>query len=510
MRRTFTPSGLVIALLGFVLTRYTITFAHAEASTAFVVGGIVPLVLGLSLSVCGVALAIGSFETWYVRTIAQWTVLGAGVIGLLIVATVYGGPSSFAEDVRTIGLFSNVLIGGSVGGALTGVYAAQNKAAQRKLLNRQNRLVILNRLLHDRVMNAVTVIKGSAPLLRDGADTGLESVDAILEKAESIEAVMGSVHDLTEPGAGAERQPVDVPEAVETALQQARERHPDATFVAQSLPSDLSAYANHRLADVVGQLLKNGAEHAGVEAPRVAVALDTTPDTATISVSDEGPGLPDKNREALENGTTISERGDPTAGLGLYLVRLFVHTFRGSVHTEVTDAGTTVSIALERVSESAEGESAAPADSSLVGVAPARLGATALSGLIAGVVMGAYMHVTTGVVPVIGALYGTKSLLVGVLTHEFHSLVFALIYAGLLTLLPRWWRTTWIGTAGVGAAWGAVLWLVAGGLVMPIWLNLVGIATPVPNLNPNSLLAHLLWGTVLAVGVQVSRRWFVS
>ncbi|WP_263784358.1 ATP-binding protein [Salinibacter grassmerensis] len=509
MRRTFTPSGLVIALLGFFLTRYTITFAHAEAPTAFVVGGIVPLVLGLSLSVCGVALAIGSFETWYVRTIARWTVLGAGVIGLLIVATVYGGASSFAEDVRTVGIFSNVLIGGSVGGALTGLYAAQNQAAQRKLLNRQNRLVILNRLLHDRVMNAVTVIKGSAPLLRDDADSGLESVDAILEKAESIEAVMGSVHDLTEPGAEAEPQPVNVPEAVETALQRARERHPDATFVAQSLPSDVSAYANHRLADVVGQLLKNGAEHANLDAPRVAVSLDTTPDTVTISVSDEGPGLPDKNREALEHGTTISKDGDPTAGLGLYLVRLFVYAFQGSLHTEVTDEGTTVSVALERVPESPEDESSVPADSSLVGVTPAQLGATALSGLVAGGAMGAYMHFTTGVVPVIGALYGTQNLLVGVLTHEFHSLVFALIYAGLLTLLPRWWRTDWVGMVGVGTAWGAVLWLGASGFVMPIWLNLVGISTPIPNLSPNSLLAHLLWGSMLAVGAHVSRRRLV-
>ncbi len=58
----------------------------------------------------------------------------------------------------------------------------------------------------------------------------------------------------------------------------------------------------------------------------------------------------------------------------------------------------------------------------------------------------------------------------------------------------------------MGAAWGAVLWLVASGLVMPIWLNIVGIATPVPNLSPNSLLAHLLWGTVLAIGTHVVQR----
>lgn len=42
---------------------------------------------------------------------------------------------------------------------------------------------------------------------------------------------------------------------------------------------------------------------------------------------------------------------------------------------------------------------------------------------------------------------------------------------------------------------------------MPLWLNLVGIATPIPNLSPNSLLAHLLWGVVLGAGYHVSQQW---
>ena len=504
MRPKFNPSGLVIAFLGFFLTRYTVTFALVDAPVAFVIGGVVPLVLGLSLSVFGVALTVGAFEREYVRTIVLWTVLGGGAIGLLILATIYGSGHSLFEEVQAIGVFSNVLIGGSVGGALTGLYAARNKAFQNELLNRQNRLVVLNRLLHDKVMNAITVIKGSAPMLRDDPDADMNSVEAILEKVQSIEAVMRSVGDLAEPGQEAERQPVEVAGAVETALQQERERHPDATFVAERLPADVSVYANHRLVDVVCQLLANGAEHAGADAPRVTVAVETEPDTVTISVSDEGPGLPDRNREALERGTTISEQGDPTPGLGLYLVRLFVRVFRGSIQTEVTDEGTTVSISLERVTEAATAESSAPADASGVGVAPAQLGATALAALGAGVVMGAYTQFTTGLMPVIGALYGTESLFIGGLTHEFHSLVFGLIYAGILTVLPRWWQTDWKGLIAVGAAWGTTLWFFASGLVMPFWLNLVGIPAPIPNLSPHSLLAHLLWGGVLGVGYCMS------
>ncbi|PSQ77176.1 MAG: hypothetical protein BRD33_02465 [Bacteroidetes bacterium QH_6_63_17] len=58
MRRRFTPSGLVVALLGFVLTRSTVTFALSDTTLAFVVGNLTPLVLGLSLSAFGVALAV--------------------------------------------------------------------------------------------------------------------------------------------------------------------------------------------------------------------------------------------------------------------------------------------------------------------------------------------------------------------------------------------------------------------------------------------------------------------
>lgn len=507
MRRRFNPSGLITALLGFFLTRYTVTFALTDAPVTFVVGGILPLILGLSLSVFGVALAVGSFERWYVRTIVLWTLLGATAIGLLILATVYGGGKSLFEEIRTVGIFSNVLIGGSVGGALTGLYAAQNKSVQRELLNRQNRLVVLNRLLHDEVMNAVTVIKGTAPLLKEEADSGLNSVEAILEKTESIEEAMSSVRDLAEPGPESERRPVEVARAIEDALQRARERHPEAEFVAQEIPSEVSVYTNHRIVDVLYHLLVNGAEHAGVEAPQVTVAVDATEEAVTISVMDEGPGLSDLHREALEEGTTISD-GDPTTGLGLYLVRLFVRVFRGSIDTRVTDQGTTISITLERVGHTTSARPSSPARDSVVGVAPAQLASVALLALAAGVVMGGYVHFTTGSIPVIGALYGTESVLVGGLTHEFHSLVFGLIYAAILVVLPDWGENGWGRSVAVAVGWGVALWLVASGIVMPSWLNLVGIETPVPNLSSHSLFAHVIWGLVLGGGYHLSRRWW--
>lgn len=127
--------------------------------------------------------------------------------------------------------------------------------------------------------------------------------------------------------------------------------------------------------------------------------------------------------------------------------------------------------------------------------------------------MGLYAHFTMGAVLVIGALYGLENVFVGTLTHEFHSVVFELMYAGLLSVVPDRHAHTWSGRVGLGMLWGIALWFVAGGLIMPIWLNLVGIPKPVPTLQGHSLVAHLLWG--LSLGglhyaseyVSVSSLW---
>jgi len=509
MRRRFTPSGLVVALLGFVLTRSTVTFALSGSTTTFILGSVVPLVLGLALSAFGVALAVGAFERTYVQTIAGWTVLGAGAIALLVITTVYGAARQLLGQGKLIGIFSNVLIGGSVGGALTGVYAAQSRSYERELLNRQNRLIVLNRLLHDRVMNAVTVIKGSIPILREqvhagaGTDGGPDSVGAITKKVEAIEGTMSSVRDLAEPHPDSELKAVEVAEVVEAALERARERHPEATFVAEEVPSDVSVHANHRLADALYQLAINGAEHTRDDQPRVMLNVTVENETVTFSVTDEGPGLPEPEQGALEANTRIAENDGPTAGLGLYLVQLSVRAVRGAIDTEVDEQGTTVSITVAQPDDSGMAPSAVP-QGSVVGVVPERLAAISLVAVGAGLVMAGYVQGTVGAVPVIGALYGAQNIVVGMLTHEFHSLVFGLIYAALLAGGAARYAEQWSGRVGVGVAWGGALWLVASGIIMPVWLNLVGMPAPLPDLGLHSLGAHLLWGLVLGVGDHAS------
>jgi len=121
--------------------------------------------------------------------------------------------------------------------------------------------------------------------------------------------------------------------------------------------------------------------------------------------------------------------------------------------------------------------------------------------------MGGYVQFTVGAMPIIGALYGAENVVVGALTHEFHSLVFGLVYAAILGAVPSSYGNGWSGRVGMGVAWGGALWLVASGIIMPVWLNLVGMPAPLPDLGLHSLGAHLLWGGVLGAGDHASREW---
>jgi len=102
---------------------------------------------------------------------------------------------------------------------------------------------------------------------------------------------------------------------------------------------------------------------------------------------------------------------------------------------------------------------------------------------------------------------------VGWITHEFHSVVFGLAYAGVLAPVPDSYADDWRWCLGVAIGWAIVLWALAAGVIMPLWLRLVGVPAAVPSLSPAGLLGHLVWGLTLGtvyVGGQVLLDMFAT
>ncbi|MCU4751055.1 histidine kinase [Natrialbaceae archaeon A-chndr2] len=127
----------------------------------------------------------------------------------------------------------------------------------------------------------------------------------------------------------------------------------------------------------------------------------------------------------------------------------------------------------------------------------------AIAGLLATIGMGlaiSVMDIELLRVAIAG-LYGQEgSLATGWLAHLIHGTLFGIVFA-LVRTEPA--LAGFVGSSGktVAAAivYALVLTLAGAGIVMPIWLSMVGFASPlpVPNLSLASVLWHLIYGVLL-------------
>lgn len=495
--RSVTKSGFLIAGIGFFLTRFTVTLV-VDDPVRFLFAGLLPLVLGLLLAAFGVALAVGRFTPRFTNTVARWTLIGTSVMAVLVVSTIVGAGGMGMRTLEPGPIFSNFLIGGGVGGAIVGVYAGLHQQSRDELRRQANRLATLNRILRDEVLNAVTVIKGHVSLLRE-ADAA-RSISVISTKADAIEDSIDDVGHLTRTTrTGVSVNGVSLERALQAAVDEARERHPDASISLEPFEDD-AVCADRQLGQVFFHLLDNAARYSGPE-PDVTVTVEWTRTAAQVRVRDNGPGLPEREQATLEAGD-ITEFDDPRSGFGLNVVQLLVESYDGSIDTVVDESGTTIEVELVREEFGGPRQRTGLESVRSYGVPTERLVAAVVAALFAGGVMGIGMQVLAGIVPVIGALYGVQDLLVGWVTHEFHSIVFGLIYASLVTAAPR--RThEFAGHLAIAIVWALFLWAFAAGVVMPFWLQLLGLPASLPSLTSAALLTHLLWGVTLGISYHL-------
>jgi len=499
-------SGLVVAGVGFFLTRFTVVLAVDQSPARFYLSGVVPLVLGLGLSAFGVALTVADVDRVLVRTTAVWCLLGTGGMLALVVLTLLGSApegTTGAAALQSQTYLSNFLIAGSVGGTLTGLYASRNRRQRVHLRRQATRFEVLNQLLRHEVLNGLTAIRGYAAL-REASDRDAEQV--VADRSDGIEETIEEVGYLTqsaEPGDTA-LGPVSVRSHVAESVDSIRERYPEATIAVDDAVDAPEALANERLGYVFTHLVENAVVHTPTGTP-VEVSVTATADTVSVAVSDRGPGLPERERRLLEAGD-VEEGNGPRSGFGLYFVRFLVASYGGSIDTDVGQDGSTIRVVLSRADGKSSGLGRPATEPTAVGPATPHLAVVVGAALAAGVVYGVAAEQVGGSVGIIGALYGAEDEVVGWITHQFHSVVFGFVFAGLVTFVPGRYRDSLPAYVLVGTGWGLVLWFVAAGFVSAVWFRLLGIPADIPSLSMVTLVAHLAWGPSLGVLTALGYR----
>jgi Signal transduction histidine kinase len=195
----------------------------------------------------------------------------------------------------------------------------------------------------------MNVIRGRAEAIRSttpetAAEHAVDIVaksDELLELTEKQRRLTSLIRDdpvTTE---------IDLEELLEHSISTVTAEYPAAT-VTTDCPAEALIHATTEFEQAITELVTNAIVHNDADTPAVAVSAAQTAEVTHIDVADNGPPLPEVERNIL----TEKLQETPLyhgSGLGLWLVRLIVSQMGGTIYLNRNDSGgNTVRIELPR------------------------------------------------------------------------------------------------------------------------------------------------------------------
>lgn len=235
-------------------------------------------------------------------------------------------------------------------GEIEGFVGIQDDSTSRKLHEQQ--LEVFHRILRHNLRNKGSIIIGSADTLAESIDddahrerleTIRESMQSLIELGKKARDAGELLEDVLNGGVTCELSPT-----LERIRTDVASRYPgaDISIVDAQTPT---GRVNARVTPAFYELIENAVKHADTETPQVGIAVETDPTTATttVTIADDGGGIPPQDRRAIENGTE-----DPlthSSGLGLWLANWLVAYAGGDIRMRVNEHGTTVEVTVPRL-----------------------------------------------------------------------------------------------------------------------------------------------------------------
>lgn len=214
------------------------------------------------------------------------------------------------------------------------------------LESREDQLKVMDRVLRHNLRNDMTTIGMFAQKLADSLSGDL------LSDAERIQKTSREVNQMVEKQRKITKfltsdpvlQNIDLTRLVDTVVNQLSEEYPEAD-ISCSTPPECTVRATVSLEEAVIELVENAIVHSDRDQPTITVDLESS-DGTTLAVADDGPGIPEMDRQVLAHGTGL-EQLYHGSGIGLWLVHLVVTHASGTVSIEDIDPeGTLVTIYL--------------------------------------------------------------------------------------------------------------------------------------------------------------------
>jgi signal transduction histidine kinase len=221
-----------------------------------------------------------------------------------------------------------------------------------KLEARNAEWEILNRIVRHDIRNKMTVVLAYAELVAaDLTGEARAQLQQVIESAEQVVTITQEARSVAEAMANTgelDLERADLGAVLQREMDEIRQLYPEATVVTDGDVPAVSVLANDFLPSVFRNVLSNAVIHNGTESPTIEVGVATTADTATVTIADDGPGMPDRISETIfEEPQAVA--GGTEHGVGLFLVASLVAQYGGDIHVSDNDPqGAVVTIELQR------------------------------------------------------------------------------------------------------------------------------------------------------------------
>ncbi|HET7129615.1 MAG TPA: HAMP domain-containing sensor histidine kinase [Gaiellaceae bacterium] len=209
-------------------------------------------------------------------------------------------------------------------------------AALEESVGRQRRLVA--DASHE-LRTPLTAARANVDLVREGKLPEEEVRHALDEASVELDSLTSLVSDLVELARGEERklrlEDVALDDLVSSAVERAKARAPEATFVMSLTP--VHVRVDPVLVErAVGNLLDNAVKYSPPGAP-----IEVSVRDGEVTVADRGPGIAEEDLQRIFDRfyRAATARAKPGAGLGLAIVREAAEAHGGQATAESSASG---------------------------------------------------------------------------------------------------------------------------------------------------------------------------
>lgn len=231
---------------------------------------------------------------------------------------------------------------------ITGVVFNSRDVTARKESYQQ--AAVLNRVLRHNLRNGLNVILGHAQQLQDGESTDVSaSATKIRSTAEELldtSRYVGDLSDILESRNSSQHKQ-DLTTLLAGTVESLAADNPGVAFDC-ALPDEQCVVAAPKLEVALQEVLQNAIEHNESDQPRVSVSV-TEPDAdgeyVEVTVADNGPGIPEQERDVLLEGRETPLKH--ASGLGLWILNWIITRSGGRISFDENEPrGSRVTLAL--------------------------------------------------------------------------------------------------------------------------------------------------------------------